>query len=214
MWFICIIIFALFAFLHRPRPVCEGFTTPTLRKYTLSELACALRSIKTYLEKDGDPIYLIEVKDVAFSTTSATIVCVAFNKKTFTTKMYKATVKGEKVTRITDNVIEFDESFLEHNTFGKPMGIHESEQLHKVPFMTSDIAKLSRYTFAKVNPVEQHTMHDKDDTAIAALALHKLKSGSLTTGVLGGDDIRAQLAYVLSNPEMRKYVTIQSLRNM
>lgn len=205
MWiFGACLVAAVLVYTYTPAKKTEGFENKELRVYTLPELACALQVIKTYLEKDGDPIYLIEVRDVAFySVGGMTIVCTVFNKRTFTTKMYKATIESGKVTRMTDNVIEFKESFLEHTLFGKPMGIHESEQLHKIPFMTSDISQLSRYTFSKMQPPEDGNGNDLRDVALATYAQHKMQK----------EDARVRVANMLSNPEMRKYMTIQSLRN-
>ena len=173
-------------YLKRCHKQAEAFDG-TRRKYTLKELACALQGIKTFLGKD-DPsqTYIIEVKDVAFVGKSATIVCVVFDKRTFTTKMYRAVVNDGTVASITDNMIQFDETYMEHQKFGTSMGIHDSEQLKNVPFMTGDIAKISRYTFSKEIPkwkVEENV------------------------------ELTHQLAHIVANPEMRKYATIQSLRN-
>lgn len=194
------------------------------RKYTLKELACALQAIKTFLgkdEKDPSQIYLIEVKDVSFVGSTATIVCIAFNKRIFTTKMYKAVVEKDVVISMTDNMVQFDESFLEHQKFGGPQGIHDSEQLKNVPFITGDIAKLSRYTFSKEKwDVEETSSFSKEDPVYETPILR-------TSGLLGSSqqlkdssgnryskDIDRQLAQIVANPDMRKYVTIQSLRGL
>jgi len=176
------------------------------RKYTLKELACALQAIKTFLgkeEKDHTHVYLIEVKGVSFIGNTATIVCVAFNKKTFTTKMYKAVVEKDVVISMTDNMIQFDETFMEHQKFGGPQGIHDSEQLKNVPFITGDIAKLSRYTFSKEIP--KWEVEETQDIHTSGL------SGS---GKEYSKDIDRQLALIVADPEMRKYVTIKSLRGL
>lgn len=196
------------------------------RKYTLKELACALQAIKTFLgkdEKDPSQIYLIEVKDVSFVGSTATIVCIAFNKRIFTTKMYKAVVEKDVVISMTDNMIQFDETFMEHQKFGGPQGIHDSEQLKNVPFITGDIAKLSRYTFSKEIPkweVEETSSFSKEEptyetpdlrtSGLLALS-HQLKDSS---GKKYSKDIDRQLAHIVANPEMRKYVTVQSLRGL
>ena len=115
--------------------------------------------------------------------------------------MYKAVVEDGNVVTITDNMIQFDETFMEHQKFGSPQGIHDSEQFKNVPFMTSDIAKLSRYTFSKEIPkwkVEETPYIPPVRTSIAPNV---------------DKDIDYQLAQIVANPEMRKYVTIQSLRN-
>lgn len=201
MMIACLLMFMLY--LKRCHKRAEAFDG-TRRKYTLKDLACALQGIKTFLGKDEpDPstVYLIEVKDVAFVGKTATIVCVAFNKRTYTTKMYKAVVEDGNVVTITDNMIQFDETFMEHQKFGSPQGIHDSEQFKNVPFMTSDIAKLSRYTFSKEIPkwkVEETPYIPPVRTSIAPNV---------------DKDIDYQLAQIVANPEMRKYVTIQSLRN-
>ena len=196
------------------------------RKYTLKELACALQAIKTFLgkdEKDPSQIYLIEVKDVSFVGTTATIVCIAFNKRIFTTKMYKAVVEKDVVISMTDNMIQFDETFMEHQKFGSPQGIHDSEQLKNVPFITGDIAKLSRYTFSKEIPkwdVEETSSFSKEEPVYETPDLHT--SGLLalsqqlkdSSGNKYSKDIDRQLAHIVANPEMRKYVTIQSLRGL
>tara|TARA_Y100000389_G_scaffold201059_1_gene242853 strand:+ start:2797 stop:3378 length:582 start_codon:yes stop_codon:yes gene_type:complete len=173
------------------------------RKYTLKELACALQAIKTFLGKDEkDQIYLIEVKDVSFVGDTATIVCVAFNKKTFTTKMYKAVIEKDIVISMTDNMIQFDETYMEHQKFGGPRGIHDSEQLKNIPFITGDVAKLSRYTFSKEIP-----KWSVDETIDLGSSEFKESMGKG-----GTKDINIQMAQIVANPEMRKYVTIQSLR--
>ena len=196
------------------------------RKYTLKELACVLQAIKTFLgkdEKDPSQIYLIEVKDVSFVGSTATMVCIAFNKRIFTTKMYKAVVEKDVVISMTDNMIQFDETFMEHQKFGSPQGIHDSEQLKNVPFITGDIAKLSRYTFSKEVPAKW----DVDETSIPKDDLMHETPDSRTSGVLAlsrqlkessgnkySKDIDRQLAHIVANPDMRKYVTIQSLRGL
>ena len=207
---LCILLFMLY--LKRCHKQVEAFDG-TRRKYTLKELACALQAIKTFLgkdEKDPSQIHLIEVKDVAFVGKTATIVCVAFNKRTYTTKMYKATVDSGKVVSMTD-IVQFDETFLEHQKFGGPQGIHDSEQLKNIPFITGDIARLSRYTFSKEIPkweVEEISSFSKEDPTY--------ETPDLRTSRLGSDnkDIDRQLAHVLANPEMRKYVTVTSLRGL
>ena len=179
------------------------------RKYTLKELACALQAIKTFLNKeDGDQIYLIEVKDVSFVGNTATIVCVAFNKRIFTTKMYKAVVEKDVVVSMTENMVQFDETFMEHQKFGGPKGIHDSEQLKNIPFLTGDIAKLSRYTFSKEIPAWEvdDNMPDLRTSGLLALS-QQVKEGT-------SKDIDRQLAQIVANPEMRKYVTIQSMRGL
>lgn len=191
---VCTLVFMLY--LKRCDKKLETFDG-SRRKYTLKELACALQAIKTFLSKDEkDQIHLIEVKDVSFVGNTATIVCIAFNKKIFTTKMYKAVVEKDVVISMTDNMIQFDETFMEHQKFGGPRGIHDSEQLKNVPFITGDVAKLSRYTFSKEIPtweVDVQTSGLKDPV---------------------GKDIDRQLAQIVANPEMRKYATIQSLRGI
>jgi len=184
------------------------------RKYTLKELACALQAIKTFLgkdEKEPSQIYLIEVKDVSFVGSTATIVCIAFNKRTFTTKMYKAVVEKDVVISMTDNMIQFDETFMEHQKFGSPQGIHDSEQLKNVPFITGDIAKLSRYTFSKEIPRWDVEETSESSTSGLLELSEQLKDSS---GNKYSKDIDRQLAHIVANPEMRKYVTIQSLRGL
>lgn len=209
---LCLILFMLY--LKRCHKQVEEFDG-TRRKYTLKELACALQAIKTFLGKDEpDPtqIYLIEVKDVGFVGKTATIVCIAFNKRTFTTKMYKATVEGDIVVSLTDNMVQFDETFLEHQKFGdSPQGIHDSEQLKNVPFITGDIASISRYTFSKEVPKwEVNETPDLRTSGLLALS-HQLHDSS---GNKYSKDIDRQLAQIVANPEMRKYVTIQSMRGL
>lgn len=208
---LCTLLFMLY--LKRCDTTIESFDG-SRRKYTLMELACVLQAIKTFLGKDEtDPsqIYLIEVKDVSFVGSTATIVCIAFNKRIFTTKMYKAVVEKDVVISMTDNMVQFDETFLEHQKFGGPQGIHDSEQLKNVPFITGDIAKLSRYTFSKEIP--KWEVDEKPDLRTSGLlALNQqLKTSS---GNKYSKDIDRQLAHIVANPEMRKYVTIQSMRGL
>lgn len=187
------------------------------RKYTLKELACALQAIKTFLGKDEpnpSQIHLIEVKDVAFVVDTATIVCVAFNNRTFTTKMYKAVVEKGVVVSMTDNMVQFDETFLEHQKFGGPKGIHDSEQLKNLPFITGDIAKISRYTFSKEIPkweASEMTTSDKD-IQLASIVANPAMRKYIT--ITSDEDIQRQLASIVANPDMRKYITIQSMRGM
>lgn len=204
---LCTLLFMLYLKRCDTKKKLENFDG-SRRKYTLKELACALQAIKTFLgkdEKDPSQIYLIEVKDVSFVGNTATIVCIAFNKRIFTTKMYKAVVEKDVVVSMTDNMIQFDETFMEHQKFGSPQGIHDSEQLKNVPFITGDIANLSRYTFSKEIPkwdVEESTND---------VSRQRLKDSS---GKEYSKDIDRQLVQIVANPDMRKYVTIQSLRGL
>ena len=221
---LCTLLFMLYLKRCDTKKKLESFDG-SHRKYTLKELACALQAIKTFLgkdEKDPSQIYLIEVKDVSFVGSTATIVCIAFNKRMFTTKMYKAVVEKDVVISMTDNMVQFDESFLEHQKFGGPQGIHESEQLKNVPFITGDIAKLSRYTFSKeipkwdVEEISDEYAYIKNDPTyetpdLRASGLEQVKDSS---GNRYSKDIDRQLAQIVANPDMRKYVTIQSLRGL
>jgi len=197
------------------------------RRYTLKELACALQAIKRHLGKEGDAVFLIDVKSVAWISDTANIVCTAFNKTKLSTKVYKAEVTSGKVITIIDNMVQFNEKFVESKAFGTPIGLHDSESLDQVPFMTSDIANLSRYTFTKSSLNEMSLPDDNvakalalytslknkkhHDNASTALALYtRLKNGKHNDD---DDDVQKQLLNIISNPEMRKYVVINAMRN-
>ena len=130
---------------------CERFENKiNTRKYTLKELCELLQIVKNTLQKDGDVYHLIDVRKVEFTLTGATVVLTAFNKSKWTTKLYKAYAhRGGTTAEITENMVSFDESYVENKAFGKKMGMHDSEALGSVPFMNSDVASLSRYTFTR-----------------------------------------------------------------
>ena len=130
---------------------CERFENKiTTRKYTLKELCELLQTVKNTLQKDGDTYNLIDVRRVEFTMTGASVVFTAFNRAKWTTKLYKGYVsRGGSSADITDNMVSFDESYVENKAFGKNMGMHDSEALGTVSFMNSDVANLSRYTFTR-----------------------------------------------------------------
>ena len=130
---------------------CERFENKiTTRKYTLKELCELLQIVKNTLQKDGDVYHLIDVRNVEFTMTGASVVFTAFNHTKWTTKLYKGHVsRGGNSAEITENMLSFDEQYVENKAFGTTMGMHDSEALRNIPFLGGDVAKLSRYTFTR-----------------------------------------------------------------
>ena len=148
---IAFVICGFFVYSRFREVQCERFENKiTTRKYTLKELCELLQIIKNTLQKGGDEYHLIDVRMVEFTMTGASAVFTAFNRTKWTTKIYKGYVsRGGSSADITENMISFDESYVENKAFGRKMGMHDSEALRAVPFLNSDVASLSRYTFTR-----------------------------------------------------------------
>ena len=108
---------------------CERFENKiNTRKYTLKELCELLQIVKNTLQKDGDVYHLIDVRKVEFTLTGATVVLTAFNKSGGPRNFTRRTrIAGGTTAEITENMVSFDESYVENKAFGKKMGMRDSK---------------------------------------------------------------------------------------
>lgn len=141
----------LFSLVTCKKSKIEGFDTD--KRYTVHQLACSLQAIKKHLQQDGDIYHFIDVKEVIKNMQDMNIVLTAFNKKKFITKTYRVKLeipisKGKyRVLDVIENIVSYDDRYLESTSFGKPRGLYEDETIPKKTYFVSTIEDIPEYTF-------------------------------------------------------------------
>lgn len=131
MLFVAILLFILLLFTFKK----EFFQN----KIKLGDVGCVLNVIKSHM---GPNFSMLDVKTISVKGFKYEVIFTSFNKKTFSTKMYKALVDKVRVYDIQEDVIFFDNVYhnkVEH----KSIGLHDSERLKNLSFLSSKIDGVS-----------------------------------------------------------------------